>query len=368
MADEQYRWLDRETAERLLSGESLEAVDVAARDRAERLAKTLDALSVEPPPTSAELPGEAAALAAFRTARAERADDRAGDRTGERAGERTASGRSRTRSADAGLVRIGGPGRGGPDPRRSRTVRLGLAAALTVGMVGGVAAAAGTGVLPTPFGGTAPEPAASVSAAVTPDRPLGTPSSRVAGSAPSSGGAAEPGRGVPRDTARAGSSPDTGGGTGPDGRPGRPGTHGSEALEACRDVRDGRGLAPDRRRALEGAAGGPAHVRKYCGNVLAGTSSPGDEAESGAESGAKGGTKGGATSGTADGSGSADNDDKADRDDDGGKGDKSGKSNEGDKSDKSDKVGDEAGGGGQGGQNGGRADAPHASGGPGNGT
>ncbi|MEU7050301.1 hypothetical protein [Streptomyces eurythermus] len=34
MADEQDKWLDRGTAERLLRGESLEAVDPSARDQA----------------------------------------------------------------------------------------------------------------------------------------------------------------------------------------------------------------------------------------------------------------------------------------------------------------------------------------------
>lgn len=43
------RWLDRETAELLLRGESLEAVDPAARDQAERLARTLGALAGNPP-------------------------------------------------------------------------------------------------------------------------------------------------------------------------------------------------------------------------------------------------------------------------------------------------------------------------------
>ncbi|MFC1263494.1 hypothetical protein ACFBEZ_32430, partial [Streptomyces sp. CC302I] len=62
MADEQDRWLDRETAEILLRGESLEAVDPAARDRAERLAEALGALAAAPAPTSEEMPGEAAAL------------------------------------------------------------------------------------------------------------------------------------------------------------------------------------------------------------------------------------------------------------------------------------------------------------------
>lgn len=72
MADEQYRWLDRDTAERLLRGELLDTVDATARDRAERLAEALETLSAElavPAPDGAELPGEAAALAAFRKAR-----------------------------------------------------------------------------------------------------------------------------------------------------------------------------------------------------------------------------------------------------------------------------------------------------------
>ena len=65
MADE-YRWLDRETAERLLRGESPDdAVDSTTRDQAERLARTLDALSAlsaqaTPVNESEELPGEAA--------------------------------------------------------------------------------------------------------------------------------------------------------------------------------------------------------------------------------------------------------------------------------------------------------------------
>ncbi|MCZ4607276.1 hypothetical protein O3S80_26640, partial [Streptomyces sp. Lzd4kr] len=103
MADEQYRWLDRETAERLLRGESLEAVDAADRDHAERLAKTLEALTAEPPLTRAELRGEAAALAAFRAAREGRDGTSATVGDGPR---RTAS-----EAADVGLVRLGSPAR-----------------------------------------------------------------------------------------------------------------------------------------------------------------------------------------------------------------------------------------------------------------
>jgi hypothetical protein len=270
MADEQHRWLDRETAERLLSGESLEAVDMAARDRAERLAKTLDALTAEPSPTSAELPGEAAALAAFREARAHRADDWV-------SGAAQAPARAGTRSSDAGLVRLGGPDGGDPRPRRSRTVRFALAAALTVGMVGGVAAAVGTGVLPTPFGESEADPAATVSAAATPNRPLGTPSPAAPGSEPVPDGSAGAGQGASRDTARGGSTPGTGGSG---DRTGRPGRTGAEALSACRDMRDGKGLAADRRRTLEGAAGGSSYVKKYCEGVLKGATATDDDATS----------------------------------------------------------------------------------------
>ncbi|MFD0504807.1 hypothetical protein ACFQ0G_21695 [Streptomyces chiangmaiensis] len=52
-------------------------------------------------------------------------------------------------------------------------MHFGLAAAVAAAMIGGVAVAAGTGALPTPF--DEPGPAASVSAAVTPHKPLLTP-------------------------------------------------------------------------------------------------------------------------------------------------------------------------------------------------
>lgn len=172
MADEQYRWLDRETAERLLRGESLEAVDAADRDQAERLAKTLEALTAEPPLTSAELPGEAAALAAFRAAREGR------DNTSATVGD--GPGRTAPEAADVGLVRLGRPARAARRPRWARPVRLGLAAALAVGMVGGIGVAAGTGVLPTPFDRNEPaRPAATVSAPVPTENPLISPSPRA---------------------------------------------------------------------------------------------------------------------------------------------------------------------------------------------
>jgi len=251
-------WLDRRTAELLLRGESLEAVDAAARDQAERLAKTLHGLTVEPPPSSAELPGEAAALAAFRTAR-----------SGARA-EQAAAGRHRARphAGDAGLVRIGGYAPGAGRSRWSRSARFGLTAVLAVGMAGGVAFAATTGVLPTPFGGDEPGPAASVSAGVNPNRPLLSPSPNGPGEPTpdgSTGGSTDPA--TPSAPAGGGASAEPGS----DDNGGRVGGWWLGAPSACREVRDGKELSADRLRALEGAAGGsnPRRVWKYCKKVLA---------------------------------------------------------------------------------------------------
>ncbi|MFI6371955.1 hypothetical protein [Streptomyces sp. NPDC050546] len=273
MADEQYRWLDRETAERLLSGESLEAVDGVDRGQAERLAGALGALSASPPLTSEELPGEAAAMAAFRKVRAERADAAVA-----LAASGTTAGQAADAVVDAGLVRIGTARGSGPGdvrrPRWARPARLALAAVLAVGMVGGVAVAAGTGVL-TPFGGDEPDPGASVSAAVSPpQRPLESPSpsDEVQGGAtpddapsgPAAGGAGGSGRGETRENA----TPRPGSGE----RQDRPGDSRRKITSACRDLRDGKRLDADRRRALRDAAGGT-RVWKYCKGVLSTTGS-----------------------------------------------------------------------------------------------
>ncbi|MFI8891009.1 hypothetical protein [Streptomyces paradoxus] len=264
MADEQYRWLDRETAERLLSGEPPEAVDGAGREQAEQLARTLGALSAQPPLTSDELPGEAAAVAAFRKARADRADA-----TAARA---ATGGQDAAGITDAGLVRIGSPGGSGGGtarrPRWARPARFALAAVLAVGMVGGVALATGTGALRAPFGGDEPDPGASVSAAVThPERPLVSPSPSDAvqgGSTPghTPGGSSTGGSGTRnQDERRDDAAPK------PDDREGRSGDHRKAITSACRDLRDGKRLDPDRRRALRDAADG-LRVWKYCKGVL----------------------------------------------------------------------------------------------------
>ncbi|WP_217554190.1 hypothetical protein [Streptomyces sp. GbtcB6] len=262
MADEQNKWLNRVTAERLLRGESLEAVDASGRDQAERLARTLGALSARATQGTAELPGEEAALAAFRKAResAEDARTAAAMRTGTAA--RPAKG---GRDADADLFRIGAGSRPTRVPGWARPARLGLAAALTAGMLGGVAVAAGTGVLPTPFDDNHPGPAASVSAAGTPARPDGSssPESLLGGET-----------GTP-------SSDTTSGGSGqtsptPSGKsksrstasPGLPVGGWSGALTSCRVIQNGRTLGADRKRALEGLAGGAGRVDKFCKAAL----------------------------------------------------------------------------------------------------
>ncbi|MEV7977306.1 hypothetical protein [Streptomyces sp. NPDC086519] len=253
MADEQYTWLNRVTADRLLRGESLEAVDASARDQAERLAGALGALSARVAPATAELPGEEAALAAFRKAR-ESAEDAGAAQSGGRGPD-----------ADAGLFRIAAGARPPRVPSRLRPARLGLAAALTAGMLGGIAVAAGTGVLPTPFDDNRPGPAASVSAAGTPARPqgsqspesllggeTGTPSSDAAsgGSGQSSPGSS--GKPTNRDT----------------GSPGLPVGGWTGALTSCRAIQDGKSLGAERKRALEGLAGGAGRVNRFCRAVL----------------------------------------------------------------------------------------------------
>ncbi len=160
MADERYRWLDAEAAERLLSGESPQAAGPPAGDQAERLAGVLRALSAPPPTDEGELPGEAAALAAFRKSR----DERTGQAdSAPHTGHGTGPG-----GADVGLIRLGAPrpGRTGMPggARRPRPARMALAAALVVGMAGGAAVLAGTGLLPAPFDDSRSGPAGAATA------------------------------------------------------------------------------------------------------------------------------------------------------------------------------------------------------------
>lgn len=266
------RWLDRDAAERLLRGEPLEAVDAEARNQVDQLAGALAALAAEPTLSSAELPGEAAALAAFRKVRADRHGEV--EQLAPRGRTHPVS-RITSHPSDAGLVRLGRPDSGGRRARWGRPTRLGLAAALAAGMIGGVAVAAGTGMLPTPFGEDKPGPAASVTAAATPERPVASPSP----GAPDDGDSRVPAPGGATDGPSVdGSSKDEAGGgatsgqQGSDaaGESGRTGEWWRQTRSSCQDVLDGKDLDAGRRSVLEDAAGGGGNgqLKTYCNGIL----------------------------------------------------------------------------------------------------
>ncbi|MGW5970239.1 hypothetical protein [Streptomyces sp. NPDC055186] len=299
MADEQYRWLNREIAERLLNGEPLEAADPATRDQAERLARTLGALSSpsSSPSADEELPGEAAALAAFRKVREERAAQPHADPSA--VSDPAAADRAGTRSADAGPIRIGAPGADGSGARRgphwARFARYGLAAALTVGMFGGAAVVAATGVLPTSSAGSSGS-GPTASATATPEHPQPPPPTKGDprdGAVPEAERGKRPGDGeaVTGQGDGPGGDEDTGEDDGTAVRQGDPvvGAGRGHIASACRALRDGRKLQGHRRHALEEAAGGSSRVGPYCEKVLAAR---------GGETGSGGGTSSGDGSGS----------------------------------------------------------------------
>ena len=308
MADDQYRWLDRATAERLLSGEPPEAVDPAARDQARRLAGTLRALSAPPPADGEELPGEAAALATFRKVREE-----------EEGREETApdtAGPAGTRPSDVGLFRLDiprGDRSGTPDgPRRPRPLRLGLAAALVVGMVGGAAVLAGTGVLSGPSGGSGTDPAASASGTHREQPPISSPPKGGAPGGPTPEGEHPDGA---AGTAESGTDADGSGAPGENDRDtgenaARSGRGWKQLAASCRAWRDGERLNGERRHLLENAAGGSSHVGTYCEGVLSTTDPSGGSGTSGTSgtsdaSGAEEGTHPGNGNGNGNGGGNA---------------------------------------------------------------
>ncbi|WP_328397270.1 hypothetical protein OHS70_13970 [Streptomyces sp. NBC_00390] len=268
MADKRYEWLDRDAAERLLRGEPVEATDERARVQAARLSETLNsARSGAYWHEDGELPGEAAAMAAYGKVRAEAAD--AAGPVGDSVGA-------------VRVVRRGSPSKAA---RTARPVRFGIAAAVAGCALGGVAVAAGAGVLPAPFGGHGnPLPASSVSAAATP-RPL--VSEPPTGQGPAT--PAQPPGGIttsPAPTPADGGSPAPGqeATRTPDGQPsdeGREqlgkdhdGTGGElyrRSVKACEDYRSGR-IDWERKRRLEDAAKGAERVERFCDRLLGGDS------------------------------------------------------------------------------------------------
>ncbi|WP_447037821.1 hypothetical protein [Streptomyces sp. DSM 118878] len=297
MADEQEKWLDRDAAERLLRGEPLDDVDPHARVQADRLAQALGALAADDrgnAPAEAELPGEAAALAAFRAAHADSA----------KAGARAPFATAAHETAAAETVRLG-RATGRPRPSRwGRPVRLGLAAALAGCMIGGVAVAAGTGVLPSPFGQHhEPGPAASASPVASPEAVEASPSEDAGepseGATPD-GSAAPEGDETTREpeTARtpeaeAGGAPTTKPTRRPGGGEAKPPPTDStkdwyrKVVIACRDYRSG-GLRGEKRRRLEEFAKGSARIEEFCGRILAGGHQGGGQPTGGQQGGGSG--------------------------------------------------------------------------------
>ncbi|MFD3493423.1 hypothetical protein ACFWWB_23120 [Streptomyces sp. NPDC058690] len=346
MADEQYEWLDKDAAERLLRGEPVDPVDGHERTEAARLMAAL-AAARGARTADGELPGEAAALAAFRAVpRAARARGRSETQAAQAAGYATQSSEpgqpEQTGQPGRGVhpgppetlgaIRIGpassarssssfvaAPSGGGMRSRRwRRPLRFGLAASLAGFALGGVAVAAGTGVLPGPFGGHAdPLPASSVSAPASPgelgsgptsDRtPVAPPVSPgpdtsrdpVVPSTPGDGtrkgdGAAndQDGRGGTEGDGHGDdvdAAPRSGDGTARDSTSGggRDGTSGKwlgRTVRACRDYRDG-DLDADRRRRLVVMARGAGNLDRFCKRVLERPDGDGGYAQQGSGSG-----------------------------------------------------------------------------------
>ncbi|MFJ7206268.1 hypothetical protein ACIQWR_22380 [Streptomyces sp. NPDC098789] len=306
MADDRTRWLDKAAADRLLRGEPVDpSGDFRIRADAARLRDALDSLAPRAAATT-ELPGEAAALAAFRAAHPDRA---AGRSVGVAAG-----------AAAAGAVgaeplvaivpvptptAVGVAGGTARAPRRVGAWRLGLAAAVASVAIGGVAASAGAGLFDRALHLNAgPLPTAEVSAEDTPEPVGGTaaPSAPAprwsrpsdAGSTP--GGPHTPGpegRATPGATGAAASGGNNGGAGGTDGTGATTGngagkdnrehfgiTEGGGAGEGkdtlrgaadlCRDFNSGR-LSGDRENRLNLLAKGRQKVQRYCDELLKST-------------------------------------------------------------------------------------------------
>ncbi|MFG2195176.1 hypothetical protein [Streptomyces sp. NPDC048639] len=301
MADDRYKWLDKDAAERLLRGEPADAAvgshDAFARAQAERLAEALADVLVEANRlgtaggthrSAAEMPGEAAATAAFRKAvEARTGAVRSGSTREEGAGLRTVT-RSRRGAHAADSTQIIRLARPQWPARMGRSLRAGVAVAMAGCVLGGVAVAAGAGALPTPFGGgdSEPLPAQSVSAGATGEAlstPPGetdstlTPSDRPSGTGPS-GDDRDPGdsqgSGRPEDSRP--STPGKGDGGSqddtwplPDGKGDLEGNKLKIAMLLCRKHAEG-SLDDRTERRLEQAAGGRKNLDRTCERLLSG--------------------------------------------------------------------------------------------------
>ncbi|MFI5745529.1 hypothetical protein ACIBBE_06280 [Streptomyces sp. NPDC051644] len=328
MADEHYEWLDKDAAERLLRREPVDPVGGHLCTEAERLAAALDAAARAARPATGELPGEAAALAAFRAAtHSARARTRAAnpqvkgyaEQPGEPAPADDVLEPVHIRPASGGFAPDRSSSSAGSGRTRSlrwsRPIRFGLVASFAGCALGGVAVAASTGMLPGPFGGHTPVPATSVSAAATPEElgsgavteaspsaqppasPEPEPSSHPADPSAPTGDRDNGRTGKGDDSegddnrkpggAASGSSDSTEDGKQSDGSgDGTSGNWYAKTVKACRDYRDGK-LDDGRRRYLVALAKGARNLDRFCDRVIARA----DEGQnsSGGDSGSGGG-------------------------------------------------------------------------------
>ncbi|MFI2075048.1 hypothetical protein [Streptomyces triculaminicus] len=260
---------------------------------AERLEAALRSLAAPSVAAGAPLPGEEAAVAAFRAARASAAAPVAP----------AAVRRARPFSALRSFL--------------DRPLKTVLALTLAGCAVGGVAVAAGTGVLPSPFGRAAKSPGSDRSVAAAEGSGTATvgPGTTAPGATPSpgrtggkhSGAGSEPsasgtpGKGAPsrpggRETGpgRSPSATPPGGDAGKDdgnkddGQSGQTGQ--TWAARLCREFLtngkrsgSGSGLDEEGVRTLERSAGGAAAIRAYCERLL--SVIDGDEADDGSSGG-----------------------------------------------------------------------------------
>ncbi|MEV7871361.1 hypothetical protein AB0P17_35870 [Streptomyces sp. NPDC088124] len=283
MADERDAWLDKDAAEGLLRGDPVEAPDEHARARRELLSDALRDMSAVTYANGAELPGEAAALAAFRQAGAAGRTDGAAP-------------------ADLpGTVRLALAPMTVRTRRRGRPLRRGLVVAVAGCALGGITVAAGATVVPSLFG-PGPGPASSVSAGASPrplssgsaergqdrsarpsDHPSGdggagrspVPSSGTGGSAAGAAPGEDDGAaGGARGEADADDDAPAGAADGhhdpfvPNTDPAS-GDRFRRTVDACRDYRGG-AIDPERRKALDTAADGPGGTERYCDRLLDG--------------------------------------------------------------------------------------------------
>lgn len=331
--DHRYSWLDDKAAERLLRGEPVEGQYGAPGSRndrphaeAERLAAVLSAVAEAARPDgpahgSGPLPGEEAAVAAFRAAQARpagvamSAEAQVGDKS--------------TRIAQS----VGDTPAATPAAAGRRTGWLGLRRPLRAGMVAavagcalsGFAVAAAAGVLPFGDSGGTPGPRASVTDTGPGNGESARPEISEGGGTPTApddaGGTSEgaQGRGVPgggEGHGKHGRDERGKGKKGPHGSwktgNGRSNGNGQRALGVCRrylasEAGTGPGVGQKALKKLQRAAGSRSGVHDYCVQLVGDDTAPrGGTGGTGKTSG-NGGTNGnGDTSGNGDDSGSGD--------------------------------------------------------------